>query len=184
MPKSGAKVAEGAMLARDLANEPSNVATPKYLARRARTIAEKYGMELEVLDRAGIEEEGLTGLSTVGRSASNEPYFIVLEHHRGGDSAPVVLIGKAVTFDSGWYLHKAIGRNGGHEVRHERRRGRARGDGGRQEPSTYRSTSSPSCRRPRTCPAGTLSSPATCGDALGEDGRDRYDRRGGASDPR
>src|SRR5215204_2035192 len=54
-----------------------------------------------VLDRAGIEEEGLTGLATVGRSASNEPYFIALEHRRGGDSAPIVLIGKAVTFDSG-----------------------------------------------------------------------------------
>ena len=97
----GAKVAEGTVLARDLANEPSNVATPKYLAERARTIAEKYGMELAVLDRASIEEEGLTGLATVGRSASNEPYFIALEHRGGGDSAPVVLIGKAVTFDSG-----------------------------------------------------------------------------------
>jgi len=97
----GVKVAEGAVLARDLANEPSNVATPEYLAERARTIAEKYGMELDVLDRAGIEEEGLTGLATVGRSASNEPRFVVLEHRRGGDSAPVVLVGKAVTFDSG-----------------------------------------------------------------------------------
>jgi leucyl aminopeptidase len=97
----GAKVAEGAVLARDLANEPSNVATPEFLAESARTIADEYGMELEVLDRAGIEEEGLTGLATVGRSASNEPYFIVLEHRGGGDSAPVVLIGKAVTFDSG-----------------------------------------------------------------------------------
>jgi leucyl aminopeptidase len=97
----GAKVAEGAVLARDLANEPSNVATPEYLAQRARTIAEEYGMEIEVLDRAAIEEEGLTGLATVGRSASNEPQFIVLEHRRGGDSAPVVLVGKAVTFDSG-----------------------------------------------------------------------------------
>jgi leucyl aminopeptidase len=97
----GAKVVEGTVLARDLANEPSNVATPEYLAQRARKISEEYGMELEVLDRAGIEEEGLTGLATVGRSASNEPRFIVLEHRRGGDSAPVVLIGKAVTFDSG-----------------------------------------------------------------------------------
>ena len=97
----GAKVAEGAVLARDLANEPSNVATPEYLAQRARQISEEYSMELEVLDRAGIEEEGLTGLATVGRSASNEPYFIVLEHRGGGDSAPVVLVGKAVTFDSG-----------------------------------------------------------------------------------
>src|SRR5215208_5399845 len=97
----GTKVTEGTVLARDLANEPSNVATPEYLAERARTIAEKYGMVLDVLDRAGIEEEGLTGLATVGRSASNEPYFIVLEYRGGGDSAPVVLVGKAVTFDSG-----------------------------------------------------------------------------------
>ena len=97
----GARVAGGAVLARDLANEPSNVATPEYLAHRARAIAEKYGMELEVLDRAGIEAEGLTGLATVGRSASNEPYFIVLGHRGGGDSAPIVIVGKAVTFDSG-----------------------------------------------------------------------------------
>jgi leucyl aminopeptidase len=97
----GAKVAEGTELARDLANEPSNIATPEYLAERARRISEEYGMELTVLDRAGIEEERLMGLATVGRSASNEPYFIVLEHRGGGDSAPIVLIGKAVTFDSG-----------------------------------------------------------------------------------
>ncbi|HEX6710362.1 MAG TPA: leucyl aminopeptidase [Rubrobacter sp.] len=97
----GGRVAEGAVLARDLANEPSNVATPEYLAEKARGIAEKYGMELNVLDRSGIEEEGLTGLATVGRSASNEPRFIVLEHRKGDESAPVVLVGKAVTFDSG-----------------------------------------------------------------------------------
>jgi len=97
----GSKVAEGAVLARDLANEPSNVATPEYLAERARRIAADYGMELKVLDRAGIEEEGLTGLATVGRSASNEQRFIVLEHRAGGEAAPVVLVGKAVTFDSG-----------------------------------------------------------------------------------
>ncbi len=97
----GARVAEGAVLARDLANEPSNVATPEHLAERARKISEKYAMGLHVLDWAGIEEEGLTGLATVGRSASNEPRFIVLEHRKGGEEAPVVLVGKAVTFDSG-----------------------------------------------------------------------------------
>jgi leucyl aminopeptidase len=97
----GDRVAQGAVLARDLANEPSNVATPEYLSEKARGIAEKYGMDIDVLDRTGIEEEGLTGLATVGRSASNEPRFIVLEHRKGGESAPVVLVGKAVTFDSG-----------------------------------------------------------------------------------
>jgi leucyl aminopeptidase len=97
----GEKMAVGTRLARDLANEPSNVATPEYLAQRAREIAEKYGMNLDVLDRAGIEAEGLTGLAAVGRSASNEPRFIVLEHRKGPQAPPVVLVGKAVTFDSG-----------------------------------------------------------------------------------
>jgi leucyl aminopeptidase len=97
----GVKVAAAALLARDLANEPSNTATPEHLATKAREIAERYGMEAEVLDRAGIEKEGLVGLATVGRSAKNEPRFIVLEHRKGGDGAPIVLVGKGVTFDSG-----------------------------------------------------------------------------------
>jgi leucyl aminopeptidase len=58
-------------------------------------------MTVTVLDRAGIEDEGLTGLATVGRSASNEPRFLVLEHRKGGGGSPVVIVGKAVTFDSG-----------------------------------------------------------------------------------
>ena len=97
----GAELAKGATLPRDLANEPWNTATPQYLAERAREIAGRHAMEATVLDRAGIEAEGLTGLATVGRSAANEPRFIVLEHRRGGGAAPVVLVGKAVTFDSG-----------------------------------------------------------------------------------
>jgi leucyl aminopeptidase len=105
----GHKAARGVVLARDLANEPSNTATPEYLAQQAREISRRYGMEMSVLDRAGIEEEGLTGLATVGRSASNEPRFIVLEHRKGGDAAPVVLVGKAVTFDSGGISIKPSG---------------------------------------------------------------------------
>jgi leucyl aminopeptidase len=99
--EAGEKVAAGSVLARNLANEPSNTATPAYLADRAREIGDRYGMTVTVLDREGIESEGLTGLATVGRSASNEPRFIVLEHRKGGGERPVVIVGKAVTFDSG-----------------------------------------------------------------------------------
>lgn len=97
----GEKLAAGAALARDLANEPSNTATPEYLANRAREIAERHGMGCTILDRSQIEAEGMGGLATVGRSSANEQRFIVLEHRKGGDSAPIVLVGKAVTFDSG-----------------------------------------------------------------------------------
>ena len=97
----GVSVAAAALLARDLANEPSNTATPEHLADQAREIAARHGMGVEVLDRSGIEDDGLVGLAAVGRSAANGPRFIVLEHRKGGDEAPLVLIGKAVTFDSG-----------------------------------------------------------------------------------
>lgn len=99
--QKGEKLAAGAALARDLANEPSNTATPAYLAERAREIAERHGMGCTILDRSQIESEGMGGLATVGRSSANEQRFIVLEHRKGGDSAPIVLVGKAVTFDSG-----------------------------------------------------------------------------------
>ena len=107
--ETGAKLAAAALLARDLANEPSNTATPEYLAQTARGISDRHGMGITVLDRAGIEEEGLTGLATVGRSAVNEPRFIALEHRKGGDAAPIVIIGKAVTFDSGGISIKPSG---------------------------------------------------------------------------
>src|ERR671920_140716 len=100
--ETGVKLAAATLLARDLANEPSNTATPEYLAERACEIAERYGMEATILDRAEIEAGGMVGLATVGRSARNEPRFIVLGHRKGiADAAPVVLVGKAVTFDSG-----------------------------------------------------------------------------------
>lgn len=99
--ETGEKIARGACLARDLANEPGSTATPEFLAERAREISSRHGMGLTVLDRAGVASEGMTGLSTVGRSSSQEPRFIALEHRRGGDESPVVLVGKAVTFDSG-----------------------------------------------------------------------------------
>jgi leucyl aminopeptidase len=99
--EAGEKIARGACLARDLANEPGSTATPEFLAERAGEISSRHGMGLTVLDRAGIDSENMTGLSTVGRSSSQEPRFIVLEHRGGGDEAPVVLVGKGVTFDSG-----------------------------------------------------------------------------------
>ena len=108
--ETGAQLAAAAILARDLANEPSNEATPEYLAEKAQKIAERYGMQVHVLDRAGIEAEDMAGLATVGRSSSNEPRFIVLEHRKGGDGVPpVVLVGKAVTFDSGGISIKPSG---------------------------------------------------------------------------
>ena len=104
--RSGADVgrilAEAENLARELASKPGNVATPTHLAEVARAIAEEGGMEITVFDRAAMVEEGFGGILGVAAGSEEEPRFIVLEY-RGGDdgSAPVALVGKGVTFDSG-----------------------------------------------------------------------------------
>jgi leucyl aminopeptidase len=88
--------------ARDLQTRPGNIATPTYLANAARTLAQTLGMEVTVLDRAAMEKEGMKALLAVAQGSDEEPQFIALEY-RGGpaDQAPIVIIGKGVTFDSG-----------------------------------------------------------------------------------
>jgi leucyl aminopeptidase len=99
----GQAIASAASVQRDLANLPANVCTPRYLADQARTLAKQYsGLRVQVLDEAGIKKEKMGCLLAVSQGSHEPPRFIVLEH-RGGksDAAPVVLVGKGVTFDTG-----------------------------------------------------------------------------------
>lgn len=96
----GLSIAEGQSLTRGLQVLPSDVCTPAYLAEQAEGIASRHGMKVTVLDRAGLEREGMGAILAVGKGSTNEPRFIVLEY-KGGEGAPIVLIGKGVTFDAG-----------------------------------------------------------------------------------
>ena len=98
----GRIAAEAENLARELASKPGNVATPAHLAEVAREIADEGGMEITVFDRAAMEEEGFGGILGVAAGSDEEPRFIVMEYRGGAeDGAPVALVGKGVTFDSG-----------------------------------------------------------------------------------
>jgi leucyl aminopeptidase len=99
----GQAIASAASMQRDLANLPANVCTPSYLGDQARALAKQYtGLRVQVLDEAGIKKEKMGCLLAVSQGSHEPPRFIVLEH-RGGksDTAPVVLVGKGVTFDTG-----------------------------------------------------------------------------------
>lgn len=98
----GAISARSSNFARDLATRPGNVATPTYLAEAARQIAEKHGMDITVLDREQIRAEGMHAIIAVAQGTEEEPRFIIVEYNGGKkDGAPLVLVGKGVTFDSG-----------------------------------------------------------------------------------
>ena len=97
----GDAIAAGHELARYLQMQPGNVCTPSYLAERAKTLAGAHGFGLTVLDRAAMKKEGMGALLAVAQGTEEEPRFIALEYRPLGDAAPVVLVGKGVTFDSG-----------------------------------------------------------------------------------
>jgi leucyl aminopeptidase len=87
-------------LARELAVRPGNSATPTYLAEVASRIGREHDVKVTAYDLAGIRKEGLHALLAVNQGSEEEPRFIVMEY-QGGAGAPLVLIGKAVTFDTG-----------------------------------------------------------------------------------
>ena len=89
-------------LARGLATRPGNIATPAFLAATGKDIADRFGLRLTVLDRAGIEREGMKALLAVAQGTDQDPRFIALEYRGAAeDRAPLVIIGKGVTFDAG-----------------------------------------------------------------------------------
>jgi len=101
--KQGEAIGVGNRTLRDLANLPSNVCTPSYLAAEAKRIAKRYrSMRVRVLDLAAIKREKMGCFLAVAQGSDQPPRFIILQH-RGGKpgAAPVVLVGKGITFDTG-----------------------------------------------------------------------------------
>lgn len=99
----GEVLAKAANLTRSLVNEPGNRLNPSLLAVKAGEIAEKYGLQIEVLGEPEMEERGMNALLAVARGSDEPARFIVLKHFgaANGDAEPLVFVGKGVTFDSG-----------------------------------------------------------------------------------
>jgi leucyl aminopeptidase len=96
----GAAIGEGQAFTRGLQVLPGNTCTPSYLAAQAQELARRHGFGVTILDRAAIEREGMGALLAVGKGSIEDPRFIAIEY-KGAVGAPVVLVGKGVTFDSG-----------------------------------------------------------------------------------
>ncbi len=99
-------VAAGVVLARDLVNEPPQICTPDFMADCARTLAEKYGFEIEIFDRAALEAKGMNLHAAVGRGSVEEPCLIHLTWKGKNATKKIAYVGKGVTFDTGGYSLK------------------------------------------------------------------------------
>jgi leucyl aminopeptidase len=95
-------VANGMELTKDLGNLPGNFATPTYLANTAKKLAKEFKLQVEVLDRKQLQALKMGSFLSVTAGSDEPPKFIVLKHMGGkAKDAPVVLVGKGITFDSG-----------------------------------------------------------------------------------
>jgi leucyl aminopeptidase len=92
---------EGALLARDLINEPSNVLGPVEFAAEIAKLAE-IGLEIEILEPEELAKLGMNAMLAVAQG-SPRPARLAVMQWRGGkaDAAPVAFIGKGVCFDTG-----------------------------------------------------------------------------------
>ena len=100
--KSSSIIARGAILTKSVANMPPNECTPAFLADIAMDMAKKNNMKCSVISEPELKKNGFGGISAVGQGSKNKPKLIILEHNKGSkNEKPVVLVGKAVTFDTG-----------------------------------------------------------------------------------
>jgi len=99
----GAAVGSGLALSRDMANLPPNVCTPRYLASRAQGLAKEFpSIKTKILDEKGIKALKMGAFLAVTQGSDQPPRLIVCEYHGAKKgAAPVCLIGKGITFDSG-----------------------------------------------------------------------------------
>jgi leucyl aminopeptidase len=99
----GKAVSSGVALSRDLGNLPPNVCTPTYVGTRAQALARELpAIKTKVFDESGIRALKMGSFLAVTQGSAQPPRLIVCEYRGAGrNSAPVCLIGKGITFDSG-----------------------------------------------------------------------------------
>lgn len=99
--RHGEAIANGMELTKRLGNLPPNICTPSFLADEARKMAKKWKLEIEVLETKQLEALKMGSLLAVAKGSAQQPRLIVLKYKGAGKAAPVVLVGKGITFDSG-----------------------------------------------------------------------------------
>jgi leucyl aminopeptidase len=103
--ETGRIVGESLNFTRDLANEPGAYMTPTDMAERAREVANQFGLNIDVLDEARMEQEGMGSLLSVSRGSDQPAKLIIMKYVPAGydesKKGLLAFVGKGVTFDSG-----------------------------------------------------------------------------------
>lgn len=91
---------------RDWAHEPASVINPVTLAERAVALAKDYDLEIKVMTDDELRAMGANAITAVGQGSKTPSRLITLSYKGTRPGKPVVLVGKAITFDAGGYSIK------------------------------------------------------------------------------
>lgn len=95
-------LAEGIYMARDFSSEPANLMYPEKFVERTQAAFEGLdNVTIRALDEDELQRLGMGSHYGVGKGSERPPRLLIIEYMAGGDTAPVVLAGKGITFDTG-----------------------------------------------------------------------------------
>jgi leucyl aminopeptidase len=95
---------KGVFSARDLVNEPPNILYPESYAKRIAAELKPLGVQVDIFDEKRLEKLGMGGILGVGQGSDKPPRVVIMRWNGGTKktkSAPIALVGKGMTFDSG-----------------------------------------------------------------------------------
>jgi leucyl aminopeptidase len=100
--KSASVISDAVIFTRDISNLPPNDCSPKVLANFSEKLSVNSKIKVRVIKKEEMETYGFGGILAVGRGSSNPPNLIVIEYSGSSkNEKPIVVVGKAVTFDTG-----------------------------------------------------------------------------------
>ena len=96
-------IAQSIRFTRTLADMPANICSPTYLSQQALTLAKSHNtLQCRVLERDDMQQLGMGALLAVAQGSNEPPKLIEIQYQGASPKdAPVVLVGKGITFDSG-----------------------------------------------------------------------------------
>lgn len=101
--KIGEATAYGMDICKNLGNAPGNICTPAFLAAEVQRIADQAGAQAQIFDAEEIQAMGMNAFWAVAKGSEAGAYLLQLHYQGAADpaEAPIVLVGKGITFDSG-----------------------------------------------------------------------------------
>ncbi|WP_214878492.1 leucyl aminopeptidase [Exiguobacterium sp. ERU653] len=103
---AGVAYGKGVNVARELTMMPANILTAETLADYAIELAKRHDFKYRILEKEEVESLGMGALLAVNQGSTIPPKLIVIEYRGADEEAPIAVVGKGVTFDTGGYSIK------------------------------------------------------------------------------